>query len=314
MVSGLVSCPVKYGHNVENSFRSNLIYVGFLDRGQDLDGAIASIQSVLGFSTMAGIFVEWYPLAFNLFARLGGSAPKGRDFVRNFTNDHVVKQKKLAQRDASIKEDQKMRESFLAKMVRAQQEHPGKITDYHLAMIGQSNVLAGFDTTASTLSMALYFLLKNPRVLQKVREEIEVAARNGYVSTPRIKFKEVQSLPYFQAFLKEAMRMHGAVGLPMWRVIPIGGLEINGQYFPAGSVVGVNPWVSHFDEEVFLNPTEFRPERWIDSDEEKMRVMNETWMPVSHIPPRIIGLENSHLDFLVWTWFTGLHRTTYLDP
>jgi hypothetical protein len=222
-------------------------------------------------------------LAFDLFGRVGGSAPKGRDFVRNFTRDRVVKQKEeLARQENPLKDAHETRETFLAKMIRAQRDNPGKITDYHLAMVGQSNVLAGFDTTASTLSMALYFLLKNPRVLQKVREEIDVAIRNGNVSSQRIKFKEVQSLPYFQAFLKEAMRMHGAVGLPMWRVIPPGGLEISGQYFPVGSVVGVNPWVSHFDEEVFLKPTEFRPERWIDSDVEKLKVMNEAWMPVSH--------------------------------
>jgi cytochrome P450 len=45
-------------------------------------------------------------------------------------------------------------------------------------------------------------------------------------------FKEAQNLPYLQAVIKEALRLHPASGLPLGRVVPKGGAEIAGYYFP----------------------------------------------------------------------------------
>lgn len=45
-------------------------------------------------------------------------------------------------------------------------------------------------------------------------------------------FKEAQNLPYLQAVIKEALRLHPASGLPLGRVVPKGGAEIAGHYFP----------------------------------------------------------------------------------
>jgi cytochrome P450 len=253
-----------------------------LDRGEDIEGAIASVQSVFAFSTLIGIFAEWYPLVFKILGKFDGSGAAGRACIRKFTLDKVAKCRRL-------KSDQKSLHSYaesqqplplVAKMLHAQEQQPEKISDYHIVMMAQSNIIAGFDSTAVTLSFALFFLLKYPRVLQKLREEIDAATEDGSYS-PQITFREAQDLSYFQAFMKEVMRMHSASGLPLWRVIPKGGLQINGRYFPAGAVVGINSWVTHFDEEVFINPHEFRPERWIDSDETKLSVMNEMFIPVS---------------------------------
>lgn len=251
-----------------------------MDRGEDIEGAIASVQSVFAFSTLSGIFAEWYPLAFKILAKFDGSGAAGRAYIRKFTLDKVAKYNRLKLEQKLLHDDEEREESLVAKMVRAQGQNPEKISDYHLVMMAQSNIIAGFDSTAITLSFALYFLLKNPRVLQKVREEIDWATKDGARSA-HITFREAQNLPYFQAFMKEVMRMHSASGLPFWRVIPQDGLQINGQYFPARTVVGVNSWVTHFDEEVFINPHEFRPERWINSDPTKLSAMNEMHIPVS---------------------------------
>lgn len=110
-------------------------------------------------------------------------------------------------------------------------------------MIGLSNIIAGSDTTAISLSAILYYLLKYPNTMIKLREEIQKHEEEGRCSNPVITFKESQDMPYLQAVMKEAMRLHGAVGLPLWRVVPEGGTEIAGKYFPAGTVVGLNPWV-----------------------------------------------------------------------
>ncbi len=119
-------------------------------------------------------------------------------------------------------------------------------------MVGLSNIIAGSDTTAISLSAILYYLLKYPNTMKRLREEIQNHEEEGTCSNPVITFKESQDMPYLQAVMKEAMRLHGAVGLPLWRVVPEGGTEIAGKYFPAGTIVGLNPWVvSHSPPSVF---------------------------------------------------------------
>jgi cytochrome P450 len=41
-------------------------------------------------------------------------------------------------------------------------------------------------------------------------------------------------MPYLQAVIKEALRMHPATGLPLGRVVPKGGSVIAGKYFAEG--------------------------------------------------------------------------------
>ena len=67
-------------------------------------------------------------------------------------------------------------------------------------------------------------------------------------------------MPYFQTVMKEALRMHSATGLALWRVVPAGGAEISGRFFPEGAIVGINTWVAHYNQDVFPDAKRFRPE------------------------------------------------------
>jgi cytochrome P450 len=69
----------------------------------------------------------------------------------------------------------------------------------------------------------------------------------------------------------------------MWREVPAGGAEIHGHYFPAGTIIGANTWVAHYDDGVFPEAKKFRPERWLEaeSNPDKLKEMNQMYMPVS---------------------------------
>ena len=99
--------------------------------------------------------------------------------------------------------------------------------------IRTQNMAAGSDTTAISLSAILYYLLKNPRAFDTLRREIDTQQKEGTISQ-HVTFKESQDLPYLQAVLKEALRMHPATGLPLERIVPEGGAEICDRFFPAG--------------------------------------------------------------------------------
>lgn len=92
--------------------------------------------------------------------------------------------------------------------------------------------IAGGETTATSLSAATFYVLKSPHVQARLEEEI----RSRFKSYDEINATSAMQLPYLQAVIHEAMRMHpsGAHGFP--RTSP--GVVIDGHRVPDG--VGSN--------------------------------------------------------------------------
>ena len=91
-------------------------------------------------------------------------------------------------------------------------------------------------------------------------------------------------LPYLGSCIKEALRMIPAIGIPLERVVPDGGIELFGKYFKPGTVLGVNAWVVHKDKEVYgADAALWRPERWIEADSDKRKEMERALFAVSSL-------------------------------
>ena len=75
-----------------------------------------------------------------------------------------------------------------------------------LIIIGQAIVfiLAGFETTASTLSSLSYCLAKNPDVLEKLVDEVD---RVVETSEGKIDQESIKEMPYLEACIKETLRL-----------------------------------------------------------------------------------------------------------
>jgi cytochrome P450 len=157
--------------------------------------------------------------------------------------------------------------------------------DKELMSHAAANVLAGSDTTASTLRGLFYYLCRTPAAHDKLLAEIDEAERNGQLSDP-VTFGEAQQLRYFQAVVKEALRMHPAVGLLLERLVPEGGAEIGGVWLREGTIIGMNPWVAARDRSVYGDDAyTFRPERWLEADAGQLKLMERNFMAV-RIPLR----------------------------
>ncbi|KAE8451331.1 hypothetical protein EG329_003960 [Mollisiaceae sp. DMI_Dod_QoI] len=132
-----------------------------------------------------------------------------------------------------------------------------------------STISGAGDTTATTMTAWLYNLMKNPTVMRKLISEIEAAN----LSIPP-SFSKVNKLPYLNAVLKESMRIYPTPTFPMERKVPSGGVTIAGMFFPEGTTVGCMPSAIHMNPSVFGNDAEvFRPERWLEADEDTLRSM-----------------------------------------
>jgi len=125
---------------------------------------------------------------------------------------------------------------------------------------------AGSDSTASTMQSFFYLVLNSPDVYATLQKEVNEAQKAGQLSAI-VTHAEAQKLEYFQACLKEAMRVRPAVGLGIYRRVPPEGAEIDKEFYPGGTEVAVNGWVLHRDKAVFGDDAEvFRPERWFERD------------------------------------------------
>lgn len=76
--------------------------------------------------------------------------------------------------------------------------------------------------------------------------------------------------------------MHPATGFILERVVPKGGVTLHDVYLREGTIVGVNGWVIHRNKSIFGEDVHtFRPERWIEGDEERIKDMKRNQFSVS---------------------------------
>ncbi|OLN97617.1 Pisatin demethylase 2 [Colletotrichum chlorophyti] len=257
--------------------------IGFLDCGEDIENIIRNLEKDQGRASLYDI----YPLANThiapLLSKLSISSDSDRkNALMDFAARRVTEERAVAKPVIESKNDvdgAPAGETFLTKFLAKHSEDPEGFTNWHLLVGCASNMLAGSDTTGISLSAILYYLLKNPNTVMKLREEISEFTSRGELSNAP-EFKQTQQMPYLQAVIKEALRLHPATGLPLERVVPEGGATISGRFFPEGTIVGINTWVQHRNKAVFGQDADhFRPERWLTDDEQKLSVMNRNWIP-----------------------------------
>lgn len=151
---------------------------------------------------------------------------------------------------------------------------PLKMNTRELIVALSTNVFAGSDTTAIALRSVFYHLCKTPHAMSRLVAEIEANASH---LSQQITYKEATALPYLNAVIKEALRIHPSVGLLLERHVPAGGATICGERLPGGTIVGINAWFLHFYENIFPEPETFIPERWMDSSPEKLAEMERSF-------------------------------------
>lgn len=249
--------------------------LGFLDCGEDIDGLLQNMEEGLLYSCIVGLW-SWLhqPLVSlsSFLARNGLSKPRGTDAVSFWINDAIRREQKSHQANEknTASDAIQVPEHFLKKLLNS----PDKFNYNETFMVLSVNVMAGADTTGGSLSHILYLLMRNPNAFEKLRREIDGAWAAGNLSSP-VTFQQAQSLPYLQAVIQESFRLEPVIALVLPRIVPNGGSEICGRFFPSGSTVGICPSVVHRDKEIFgENADHFYPERWLEIDAESLKMMN----------------------------------------
>ncbi|OQE43521.1 hypothetical protein PENCOP_c003G04112 [Penicillium coprophilum] len=238
--------------------------LGFLEKGTDIDGIIIALEHMLDYSGKIGQ-MPWLDYLFiknplRSFFK-GGSTGAVARFARARIDERL--NQKGTSPMANTQKD------FLDRFLEAKEEYPAVVNDNQVVSYTISNMNAGSDTTAISLRAILYYTLKSPRVSMKLHQELTVALEENRISLP-VSWKQSQEqLPYLDAVIKEALRLHPAVGLMLERVVPAEGLQLpDGPFLPAGTIVGANPWIIHRHQIFGENVESFVPERWLQMDTE----------------------------------------------
>ncbi|KAJ9616125.1 hypothetical protein H2204_014069 [Knufia peltigerae] len=240
--------------------------LGFLETRSDVDGIMADIRTKVFYGGTVGQIptLDKFITKSPLFLALAPTHP-----VVKFTVERM--KERISARGQGV--DDKRRD-FLTRCFEAQSKYSDLVTDRVIRMWNIDNVLAGSDTTGISLRSIFYYLMKSPESMKKVIEELDQAEKAGQLSD-FVTWKESNNLPYLQACIKEALRMHPAVGLLLERYVPKGGVELAGKYIPEGTIVGVNPWVAARNKDVYGSDADtFKPERWLEASPEKLAEMD----------------------------------------
>ncbi|KAI5921423.1 pisatin demethylase [Camillea tinctor] len=134
-------------------------------------------------------------------------------------------------------------------------------------------IIAGSDTTASTLRNTLLHIMTCAPVYRKLKEEIAQTVAGGKASTP-IRLEEAKRLPYLQAVLYEGLRMRAAAPGMYPKVVPPEGDLFHGVFIPGGTAIAMNVGSLLKSKDLFgADAHIFRPERFMEADQAKRAEM-----------------------------------------
>ncbi len=214
------------------------------------------------------------PLLLLVQRDLGPHSPWGR-FLR--LRDHVdrllYEEIEQRRRDPDLDE----RGDILTLLVRARDEDGRPLTDRELRDELITLLLAGHETTATSIGWAFERLLRTPSALERLTEEVAAG----------------ESEEYLDAVVKETLRVRPVVS-EVFRA-PTETTELGGYEFAPGTQLAASIMLVQWDPELYPpDPQAFRPERFLDGAPEPY-----TWVPFGGGVRRCLGAAFATLEMKV---------------
>ncbi|XP_078438343.1 cytochrome P450 71A1-like [Wolffia australiana] len=149
-------------------------------------------------------------------------------------------------------------ETIVDFMLRRLKEH-ADLTMENVKGVLLNIIFAATDTSAATLETAMAELMRNPKTMMKVQEEVRcVAGKKG-----KVEESDLPRLNYLKCVIKETLRLHPPAPLLVPRET-MGKISINGCDILPKTRIMVNAWAIGRDPTAWERPDEFIPERFVD--------------------------------------------------
>lgn len=145
---------------------------------------------------------------------------------------------------------------ILSIMIKMHEEDPQRLSEDELLGHTTTMFRGGYNPSGMALYWTIFLLSQHPQKLQKVMEELEERIE-GDIPTEQ----EVESMPYLEGALREAMRLFPA-GTWTGR-LAMQDFVLDSHTFRKGTWILMSPYITHRIPEVFPDPYQFKPERWL---------------------------------------------------
>src|SRR3954462_9207268 len=233
-----------------------------MDPGPRLDGLRAALTRILDFATQPMTLVPY------LQKELGGRSRWGKFVALRREADALVYE--LIKERRSVGEEDG--DDILAMLLAARHEDGSPISARELRDELMTLLVAGHETTASSLAFALNLLGRHPRVIDELRAEDD---------------------DYTTATIQEILRARPVLPNAAPRLVkqPV---EVGGWHYEPGACLLANSYLVHHDPEIYPDPYAFRPERFIETPPGTY-----TWIPFGGGRRRCLGASFAMLEIKV---------------
>lgn len=126
-------------------------------------------------------------------------------------------------------------------------------------------IFRGTDSVAILLEWILARMILHPHIQTKAQHEIDTLLMGTNATV--VSNAHLINLPYLQAIVKETLRLHPPGPLLSWARLATHDTHVGPHFVPAGTTAMVNMWAITHDDKVWVDPMEFRPERFIEEDD-----------------------------------------------
>jgi cytochrome P450 len=176
-------------------------------------------------------------------------------------------------------------------MLLAATDGDGGLNDAEVRDEAITMLMAGHETTAVALTMALYLLSQDPNAEARLQAELD-----GVLGDRSPALVDVPQLEYTRAVVLEAMRLHP----PAWSFgrEALVDTEVGPYRVARGTQLWLSPWLTHRDPRWFADPLAFRPERWLGGDLERS-LPDCAYLPFSAGPRVCIGKRFAELEAIL---------------
>ncbi|XP_068239069.1 cytochrome P450 3A2-like [Palaemon carinicauda] len=145
-------------------------------------------------------------------------------------------------------------------------------------------IIVGYDTTATTISIASFLISKSPEIQQRLRQELqEMIRKEG-----KLTYQGIMEAKFLDACLMETLRLYPPA--PNIERVCSKDYHIAGTNITVrkGDIVEVPLWSIHHDEKYWPDPEVFNPDRFMPQN--KADILPYTHMPFGYGPRNCIAM------------------------
>lgn len=238
------------------------------------DGAHRSMVEIFLKYTTIHVGAQMYlPYPFGTLGDKSSGWSLSMEFIRRFTTagQEFSRHTKVLQnetlkliRNAKSDPNLKNRRDLLANFINSDVDY----NEQELVDICLNFIIAGRDTTACTLSWLFYRLSSHPEIQKQVKDEVNKAL-NG--SNPT--YEKMNELPFLSACIFETLRMNPPVPED-YKLCTKDSTFPCGTIIPKGAKVLFHNFTMGKNPEIYENPLEFKPNRWLDHKTGQLKQKN----------------------------------------